>query len=41
MHVLGEILTRCSDQDDMGWGKVVMKSGKEGLIPFSYIEDMC
>jgi len=37
----GEILTRCSDQDDMGWVKVVMKSGKEGLIPFSYIEDMC
>ncbi|XP_060604125.1 protein kinase C and casein kinase substrate in neurons protein 3-like isoform X3 [Ruditapes philippinarum] len=35
----GDIITRISDQDDMGWVKAIGKDGKEGLIPFGYVED--
>ncbi|XP_053384977.1 protein kinase C and casein kinase substrate in neurons protein 2-like isoform X6 [Mercenaria mercenaria] len=36
----GDIITRLSDQDDMGWVKAMCKDGREGLIPFSYLEDL-
>lgn len=36
----GDIITRLSDQDDMGWIKAINKQGVRGLIPGSYIEDI-
>ncbi|WAR03159.1 PACN2-like protein [Mya arenaria] len=36
----GEVLTRLSEQDDMGWVKARAKDGREGLIPYGYIEDI-
>jgi len=38
--ITGDILTRLSEQDDMGWVKARSKDGKEGLIPYGYIEDI-
>lgn len=40
MYITGDIITRCSEQDDMGWVKAIGKDGKDGLIPASYIEDI-
>lgn len=36
----GEIIQRLSDQDDMGWVKARTNDGREGLIPYSYIQDI-
>lgn len=36
----GDIITRLSIQDDMGWVKAINKQGVRGLIPGSYIEDI-
>ncbi|XP_052269071.1 protein kinase C and casein kinase substrate in neurons protein 1-like isoform X2 [Dreissena polymorpha] len=36
----GEVITRLSEQDDMGWVKARTKDGREGLIPYGYVEDI-
>ena len=38
-YFLGDIITRLSLPDDMGWVKCVNKHGARGLIPASYVED--
>lgn len=37
---VGDIITRLSEQDNMGWVKARCRNGKEGLIPFGYLEDI-
>lgn len=36
----GDVITRISEMDDMGWCKAINKQGVRGLIPGSYVEDI-